>query len=175
MMVLADSAFCGTEFLTGVRELGHHAVLGVRKDRRLADGSRLDRMGRRRKRPENQCGLRGWRCPRMCPPIGSNANGNKELRLVLSTKAMSPVTSFVEAREVSKERLATRRVPQDRQGSFRPESLRTGNEVGSLSLGGKEPDGIHGGAFGTSEPGTRRTARVGGRRGRSWRKRCRRR
>jgi len=34
VMVLADSTFCGTEFLGGVRQLGHHAVVGVRKDRR---------------------------------------------------------------------------------------------------------------------------------------------
>ncbi len=35
VMVLADSGFGGTEFLEGVRRLGHHAVVGVRRDRRL--------------------------------------------------------------------------------------------------------------------------------------------
>ena len=43
MMVLADSGFCSAEFLRGVRELGHHAVVGVRRDRRLADGRRIDK------------------------------------------------------------------------------------------------------------------------------------
>jgi hypothetical protein len=42
MMVLADSGFCSVEFLRGVRKLGHHAVVGVRRDRRLQNGSRLD-------------------------------------------------------------------------------------------------------------------------------------
>ena len=47
IMILADSAFCGEEFLEGVRELGHHAVVGVRRDRRLADGGKLDGAGSR--------------------------------------------------------------------------------------------------------------------------------
>ncbi len=50
VMVLADSAFCGAEFLRGVRRLGHHAVVGVRKDRRLCDGTRLDRADSRGER-----------------------------------------------------------------------------------------------------------------------------
>jgi hypothetical protein len=42
VMVLADSGFGGAEFLRGVRRLGHHAIVGVRRDRRLTDGTRLD-------------------------------------------------------------------------------------------------------------------------------------
>ncbi len=53
-MVLADySAFCGAEeFVRGVRRSGHHVVVvvvvvvvGVRKDRLLTDGRRLDHAG----------------------------------------------------------------------------------------------------------------------------------
>ena len=40
VMVLADSGFGSVEFVEGVRRLGHHAVVGVRRDRRLTDGTR---------------------------------------------------------------------------------------------------------------------------------------
>jgi hypothetical protein len=91
VMVLADSAFCGTEFLTGVRELGHHAVVGVRKDRRLADGSRLDRMGRTGKRRGQRVWLEGLEeVPVYVAAYWLKRDGKRERRFVLSTKAMHP-------------------------------------------------------------------------------------
>ena len=39
--------FAGRSFSEGVRELGHHAVVGVRRDRRPPDGGKLDGAGSR--------------------------------------------------------------------------------------------------------------------------------
>lgn len=89
VMVLADSGFCGAEFMRGVRrELGHHAVVGVRKDRRLCEGRRLDQAGSRGK----QIFLEGL--PEVPVYIASywlkKRDGSREKRFVLSTKALSP-------------------------------------------------------------------------------------
>lgn len=45
--VLADAAFGGTEFVQGVRQLGFHAVVGIRRDRGLKDGRRVDQVRQR--------------------------------------------------------------------------------------------------------------------------------
>lgn len=87
VMVLADSAFCGVEFLQGVRRLGHHAVVGVRRDRHLADGTRLD-----------QAGILGRRVfleglPEVPVYVASywlKRDGGRERRFVLCTKELSP-------------------------------------------------------------------------------------
>lgn len=94
VMVLADSAFCGVEFLRGVRRLGHHVVVGVRKDRLLADGTRLDRMGRLRG-GERRGGEKAWlegleELPVYVASYWLKRNGGRERRFVLSTKALSP-------------------------------------------------------------------------------------
>ena len=94
VMVLADSAFCGVEFLRGVRRLGHHVVVGVRKDRLLADGTRLDRMGRHRG-GERRGGEKAWlegleELPVYVASYWLKRDGKRERRFVLSTKALSP-------------------------------------------------------------------------------------
>jgi hypothetical protein len=94
VMVLADSAFCGVEFLRGVRRLGHHVVVGVRKDRLLADGTRLDRMGRRRG-GERRGGEKAWlegleELPVYVASYWLKRDAGRERRFVLSTKALSP-------------------------------------------------------------------------------------
>jgi hypothetical protein len=94
VMVLADSAFCGVEFLRGVRRLGHHVVVGVRKDRLLADGTRLDRMGRRRG-GERRGGEKAWlegleELPVYVASYWLKRDGGRERRFVLWTKALSP-------------------------------------------------------------------------------------
>jgi hypothetical protein len=94
VMVLADSAFCGVEFLRGVRRLGHHVVVGVRKDRLLADGTRLERMGRRRG-GERRGGEKAWlegleELPVYVASYWLKRDGGRERRFVLSTKALSP-------------------------------------------------------------------------------------
>ena len=87
-MVLADSAFCGAEFLRGARRMGHHVVVGVRKDRLLADGRRVDRAPRR--------GGPAWveGLEEVAVYVASywlkRDGGKKERRFVLSTKAMRP-------------------------------------------------------------------------------------
>lgn len=89
VMVLADSAFCGEEFLEGVRKLGHHAVVGVRRDRRLADGSRLldGAAGSR----GGQVFLVGLEVPVYVAAYWlKKRDGSRERRFVLSTKALSP-------------------------------------------------------------------------------------
>jgi len=85
VMVLADSAFCGVEFLKGVRELGHHAVVGVRRDRRLRDGRRLDQAGSRGERAF----LKGSEVPVYVASYWLKRDGKRERRFVLSTKALS--------------------------------------------------------------------------------------
>jgi hypothetical protein len=94
VMVLADSAFCGVEFLRGVRRLGHHVVVGVRKDRLLADGTRLERMGRRRG-GERRGGEKAWlegleELPVYVASYWLKRDGGRERRFVLSTKVLSP-------------------------------------------------------------------------------------
>jgi hypothetical protein len=38
VLVFADTGFCGIEFIRGVRKLRQHPIVGVRCDRKLADG-----------------------------------------------------------------------------------------------------------------------------------------
>jgi hypothetical protein len=91
VMVLADSAFCGAEFVRGVRRLGHQAVVGVRRDRLLHDGTRLDRMSRRGRRPGERVWLEGLEAiPVYVGSYWLKRNRNRERRFVLSTKALSP-------------------------------------------------------------------------------------
>ena len=85
VMVLADSAFCGVEFLRGVRHLGHHVVVGVRKDRLLADGTRLDQAGIR----GGPAWLEGSEVPVYVASYWLKREGKRERRFVLSTKALS--------------------------------------------------------------------------------------
>lgn len=90
VMVLADSAFCSGEFLRGVRRLGHHAVVGVRKDRRLSDGSKLDQVAHKGKHHGQKVCLEGL--AEVAVYVASywlkKCDGNRERRFVLSTKAM---------------------------------------------------------------------------------------
>lgn len=46
-MILADTAFGTNEFVTSVRRLKHHALVGVRCDRKLEDGRRLSQLLKR--------------------------------------------------------------------------------------------------------------------------------
>jgi hypothetical protein len=47
VMVLADTAFGSIEFLQGIRKLRYHAVVGVRRDRKLVDGRKLSTLYQR--------------------------------------------------------------------------------------------------------------------------------
>lgn len=88
VMVLADSGFCSVEFLEGVRrELGHHAVVGVRRDRRLTDGTRLEQAAIRGERVF----LDGLEVPVYVAAYWlKKRDGRREKRFVLCTRALSP-------------------------------------------------------------------------------------
>lgn len=87
VMVLADSGFCGVEFIEGVRRLGHHAVVGVRRDRRLRGGRGLDQAAIR----GEQVFLEGLEVPVYVAAYWlKKRDGTREKRFVLCTKALSP-------------------------------------------------------------------------------------
>lgn len=87
VMVLADSAFCGVDFVWGVRRLGHHAVVGVRRDRRLQDGTKLDQL----KHYGESVWLEGLaEVPVYVASYWLKREGKRERRFVLCTKALSP-------------------------------------------------------------------------------------
>lgn len=88
VMVLADSGFCSVEFVREVRKLGHHAVVGVRTDRRLSNGSRLDQSSSRGERVF----LEGFsEVPVYVAAYWlKKRDGTREKRFVLCTKALSP-------------------------------------------------------------------------------------
>ena len=86
VMVLAVSGFCSVEFVEGVRRLGHHAVVGVRRDRRLTDGGRLDRALSRGERVF----LEGLAVPVYVAAYWLKRDGSREKRFVLCTRALSP-------------------------------------------------------------------------------------
>jgi hypothetical protein len=85
VMVLADSGFCSVEFVEGVRRLGYHAVVGVRRDRRLGDGTRLDRAATYGKAVY----LEGLTVPVYAASYLLKRDGTKEKRFVICTKALS--------------------------------------------------------------------------------------
>jgi hypothetical protein len=89
VMVLADSGFGSVEFIEGVRRLDHHAVVGVRRDRRLQGGTRLDRATIRGEGSEPVF-LEGLEVPVYVAAYWLKRDGGKEKRFVLSTKALSP-------------------------------------------------------------------------------------
>ncbi len=86
VMVLADSGFCSVEFIEGVRQLGYHAVVGVRRDRRLSDGTRLDRAATYGKAAY----LEGLTVPVYVASYLLKRDGSREKRFVICTKALSP-------------------------------------------------------------------------------------
>lgn len=71
---MADGAFCSVEFIEGIRKkLGHHGVIGVRKDRRLqgdeGEGTNLNQLASssssqgKKKKKKKQVGLEGLDVP----------------------------------------------------------------------------------------------------------------
>lgn len=86
VMVLADSGLCSVEFVEGVRRLGHHAVVGVRRDRRLTDGTRLDQTAIRGERVF----LDGLTVPVYLAAYWLKRDGERQKRFVLCTRALNP-------------------------------------------------------------------------------------
>ena len=103
VMVLADSAFCSVAFIEGIRRLGHHGVIGVRKDRRLeeeegggggggGEGTNLHQLASSSsyRGKKKRVRLEGLDVPVYVASFWLKREGSsKERRFVLSTKAMS--------------------------------------------------------------------------------------
>jgi hypothetical protein len=92
VMVLADGAFCSVEFIEGIRQLGHHGVIGVRKDRRLEedDGIKyLHQLAYASYQGKKRVRLEGLDVHVYLGSFWLKREGSlKERRFVLSTKAM---------------------------------------------------------------------------------------
>jgi hypothetical protein len=94
VMVLADSAFCSVEFIKGIRQLGHHGVIGVRKDRRLQDdgasSKSLKQLSCSSYQGSKRVCLEGLDVAVYVASFWlKREGGSKEQRFVLCTKAMS--------------------------------------------------------------------------------------
>lgn len=66
--------------------MGYHAVVGVRRDRRLSDGTRLDRAATY----GEAVFLEGLKVPVYVAPYMLKRDGTKEERFVICAKALSP-------------------------------------------------------------------------------------
>ena len=81
------AARASVEFIEGVRRLGHHAVVGVRRDRRLKGGTRLDQTAIR----GEQVFLEGLAIPVYVASYWlKKRDESRERRFVLCTRALSP-------------------------------------------------------------------------------------
>lgn len=88
VMVLADAAFASIDFLIGVRQLKHHAIVGVRCDRRLIDGRKVASLHKRGQQ------VRLARLPLVVTIswFYLKRDAKWEKRFVLSTKALKAST-----------------------------------------------------------------------------------
>lgn len=88
VLVLADTAFGSTEFLTGIRNLKHHAIVGVRCDRTLKDGRCLQHLHK----PGQRVRLKGCPVPVTIAWFYLERDGKRLKRFVLSTRVMKAST-----------------------------------------------------------------------------------
>jgi hypothetical protein len=88
VMVLADTAFGSVEFLQGIRQLKYHAVVGVRRDRKLVDGRHVSSLYKR----GQQVRLHGLPFVVSISWFYLKRDGKWEKRFVLSTRAMKAST-----------------------------------------------------------------------------------
>lgn len=89
VLVLVDTAFGSVEFLQGVRKLKHHAIAGVRYDRKLEDGRSVAQLYKR----GQQVRLVGLKFPvSISWYYLKRDNGKLEKRFVLSIKVLKGST-----------------------------------------------------------------------------------
>lgn len=89
VLVLADTAFGSNEFVTRVRQLKHHALVGVRCDRKLEDGRSVPQLHKR----GQQVRLLGLKFPvHLSWYYFKREDGKLEKRYVLCTKALKGST-----------------------------------------------------------------------------------
>lgn len=84
VLVLADAAFGSTEFLHGLRKRRLHGIVGVRCDRRLSDGRRVDSLCHK----GQQVTLDGLSFPVTISWLYIERNEKLEKRFVLSTRPL---------------------------------------------------------------------------------------
>lgn len=89
VLVLADTAFGTNEFVTSVRRLNHHALVGVRCDRKLSDGRRLAQLHK----GGQQVRLLGLKFSvHLSWYYLKRSDGKLEKRYILSTKPLKGIT-----------------------------------------------------------------------------------
>ncbi|WP_250126662.1 transposase [Chroococcidiopsis sp. CCMEE 29] len=89
VLILADTAFGSNAFITRVRKLKHHALVGVPCDRRLEDGRNVAQLHKR----GQQLRLLGLKFPvHLSWYYFKRSDGKLEKRYVLSTKALKGST-----------------------------------------------------------------------------------
>lgn len=88
VMVLADTAFSSIEFLQGIGKLRYHAVVGVRRDRKLVDGRQVSSLYKR----GQQVRLDGLAFVVSISWFYLKRERKWEKRFVLSTKALKACT-----------------------------------------------------------------------------------
>jgi len=89
VLILVDTAFGSVEFLTSIRKLKHHAIAGVRCDRRLLDGRSVAQLHKR----GQQVQLIGLQFPvSLSWYYLKRDDGKLEKRFVLSTKPLKAST-----------------------------------------------------------------------------------
>lgn len=89
VIILADTAFGSIEFLSGIRKLKYHAIVGVRIDRKLVDGRILRHLHKR----GQQVRFVGLKFPvTVSWYYLKRDHGKLEKRFVLSTKALKAST-----------------------------------------------------------------------------------
>lgn len=88
VLVLADTAFGGVAFVEGVRRLKHHAIVGVRCDRKLQDGRSVASLHK----PGQQVRLAGLQPVVTIAWFYLKRDGKLEKRFVLSTRSLKAST-----------------------------------------------------------------------------------
>jgi hypothetical protein len=88
VLVLADTAFGGVAFVEGVRRLKHHAIVGVRCDRKLQDGRSVAMLHK----PGQQVRLAGLQPVVTIAWFYLKREGKLEKRFVLSTRCLKAST-----------------------------------------------------------------------------------
>ncbi len=89
VLVLADTAFGSNEFVTRVRQLKHHALIGIRCNRKLEDGRTLAQLHKR----GQQLRLLGLKFSvHLSWYYFKRSDGKLEKRYILSTKALKAST-----------------------------------------------------------------------------------
>ncbi len=89
VLVLADTAFGGNEFVTRVRQFKQHALVGIRCNRKLEDGRSVAQLHKR----GQQVRLFGWKFPvHVSWYYFQREDGKWEKRYVICTKALKAST-----------------------------------------------------------------------------------